>query len=228
MDDGTAREITEEHYGGTLADPKVSKSVVRMKGFVGEPYEPLPIAPEPPAAWLVNRLATDEDGDPLMQGIFSNYNDDIILEADTNTIIGRYSPARGPAESLIIGEGLRIEDGVLIGEGSGGGEPGPPGPPGPQGPQGPMGPRWRIVIGVRLSRRYAGAGGRTIRVRESFAGITRRSKAATHALHRPPDAGQFRSDGDVQTAQFHDEDRSFRKRRSPRTIRNSPITGPAI
>jgi len=73
-----------------------------------------------------------------MEGIFSNYNDDIVLEADTNTLIGRYDPARGPAQRLEIGDGLRVEDGVLIGEG--GGEKGDPGPPGPQGPVGPEGP----------------------------------------------------------------------------------------
>ena len=127
--------------GGDTATVAKTGSVgkVRAWGFVRtDPTAPPPIEPQPPAVWLINRLQTDEDGDPLMEGIFANYNDDIILEVDENTLVGRYSPARGPAETLIIGDGLRIEDGVLIGEG--GGEKGDPGPPGPQGPVGPVGP----------------------------------------------------------------------------------------
>jgi hypothetical protein len=110
----------------------------RMVGFVRDAGEPVSVEAKDPAAWHVNRLQVDEDGAPLMEGIFANYNDDILLEADEMTIVGRYSPGRGPAERLEIGEGLRVEDGVLIGEG--GGEKGDPGPPGPPGPQGPIGP----------------------------------------------------------------------------------------
>ena len=132
------RIMEELHFGTTLYRKPKSKSVVRMRGFVRDAEDPVVDEQAPPAVWLVNRLQVDEDGDPLMEGIFANYNDDIILEADSNTLVGRYSPARGPAESLIIGDGLRVEDGVLIGEG--GGEKGDPGPPGPQGPPGPMGP----------------------------------------------------------------------------------------
>jgi len=117
-----------------------TKSKARMRGYtiVPDAGQPLPVTVKDPLVWLVNRLQTDDDGDPLMEGIFSNYNDDIVLEADTNTLVGRFDPARGPAQALVIGDGLRIEDGVLIGEG--GGEKGDPGPVGPVGPPGPEGP----------------------------------------------------------------------------------------
>ena len=77
----------------------MSKSRVRMAGFVAEAYDEPPAQAAPPLAWHVNRLQVDEDGQPLMEGLFSNYNDDIVLETDTNTILGRYDPARGPAQS---------------------------------------------------------------------------------------------------------------------------------
>ena len=118
----------------------MAKSSVRMKGYVVDEGESVPpVEPAPPLVWLVNRLQIDpEDNTPLMEGIFSNYNDDIVIETDSMTIVGRYDPARGPAQRLEIGDGLRVEDGVLIGEG--GGEKGDPGPMGPQGPVGPVGP----------------------------------------------------------------------------------------
>ena len=116
----------------------MTKSIARMRGFVGLPNGGPPLEATPPLAWHINRLQVDEDGQPLMEGLFSNYNDDIVLETDSNTILGRYDPARGPVQSLEIGDGLRVEDGVLIGEG--GGEKGDPGPVGPVGPQGPVGP----------------------------------------------------------------------------------------
>jgi hypothetical protein len=100
----------------------VTNDTIKGWGFVGNIEEPVPQdQPQDPAVWLVNRLATDEDGDPLQQGIFSNYNDDILLEADEGTLVGRYDPARGPAQRIVIGEGLRLEGDVLIGEGGGGG-----------------------------------------------------------------------------------------------------------
>jgi hypothetical protein len=116
------------------------KSKAKIRGRIAKPNagQPLPVEQADPLVWLVNRLQVDEDNQPLMQGIFSNYNDDIVLEADSNTLIGRYDPERGPAQRLEIGDGLRVEDGVLIGEG--GGEKGDPGPPGPTGPPGPEGP----------------------------------------------------------------------------------------
>jgi hypothetical protein len=116
----------------------VTTDKIRAHGFVRAPDEPVSVEALDPAVWLVNRLATDEDGDPLMQGIFSNYNDDIMLQADEMTLVGRYAPGRGPAQRLVIGDGLRVEGDVLIGEG--GGEKGDPGPPGPVGPVGPEGP----------------------------------------------------------------------------------------
>jgi hypothetical protein len=117
-----------------------SKSKARMRGFtaIPGPSGAPPTPPADPLAWLVNRLQEDENGQPLMEGIFSNYNDDIVMEADPNTLLGRYDPVRGPVQRLEIGDGLRIENGVIIGEG--GGEKGDPGPPGPEGPVGPQGP----------------------------------------------------------------------------------------
>jgi hypothetical protein len=117
-----------------------SKSKARMRGFtaIPGPSGAPPTPPADPLAWLVNRLQEDENGQPLMEGIFSNYNDDIVMEADPNTLLGRYDPVRGPVQRLEIGDGLRVENGVIIGEG--GGEKGDPGPPGPVGPPGPTGP----------------------------------------------------------------------------------------
>ena len=114
----------------------------KIRGHVVKPgaSQGLPEEKAHPEAWMVNRLGTNDRGGPLQQAIFSNYNDDIVIEADPMTIVGRYSPARGPAERLEIGPGLRVEGGVLIGEGGGEkGDPGPPGPPGPQGEEGPAG-----------------------------------------------------------------------------------------
>jgi len=115
------------------------KSKAKIRGRVVQQVAP-PAQPTDPLAWLVNRLQVDDNGQPLMEGIFSNYNDDIVIETDSNTLLGRYDPERGPAQRLEIGDGLRVEDGVLIGEGGGEkGDPGPPGPPGPEGPEGPAG-----------------------------------------------------------------------------------------
>ena len=118
----------------------MDNSTARMRGFVVVQDAPEP-EPAPPLVWLVNRLQVDEEtGQPVMEGIFSNYNDDIVIETEPNTILGRADPARGPVQGLVIGDGLRVEDGVLIGEGGGEkGDPGPPGPVGPAGPEGPMG-----------------------------------------------------------------------------------------
>jgi Collagen triple helix repeat (20 copies) len=140
MDQPLTREQEELHFGNTLADKQKSKSVVRMVGFVGEPSEPLPIADEAPAIWHINRLQTDEEGDPLMEGIFSNYNDDIVHEVDSGTVVGRFSPARGPAERIEVVHPLWIRDGTLGSDATGGGEEGPPGPQGPPGPPGETGP----------------------------------------------------------------------------------------
>ena len=120
----------------------MTKSKAKMRGRIAKPGadNAPPVMPAAPLAWLVNRLQVDEENQPLMEGIFSNYNDDIVVEIDSNTLVGRVSPGRGPAERLEIGDGLRVEDGVLIGEGGGEkGDPGPVGPVGPPGPQGPAG-----------------------------------------------------------------------------------------
>jgi hypothetical protein len=114
-------------------------SKAKIRGRIVQKAAP-PAQPADPLAWHINRLQTDDNGQPLMEGIFSNYNDDIVLEADENTLIGRAGPGRGPVQRFEIGDGLRVEDGVIIGEGGGEkGDPGPPGPAGPVGPQGPAG-----------------------------------------------------------------------------------------
>jgi hypothetical protein len=130
----------EELHGGFVLDTDKSKSVVRMRGYVREPSDPVSVEAQEPAVWLVNRLQIDEDGAPLMEGIFANYNDDIILEADEGTLIGRSDPARGPAQRIEIEPPLWLRDGRLGTDATGGGEQGEPGPPGPPGPQGPIGP----------------------------------------------------------------------------------------
>ena len=141
-----------------------TKSKVKARGFIAKPgaAQAPPVMVSPPLAWLVNRLQVDEENQPLMEGIFSNYNDDIVLEADPNTLVGRYDPARGPAQALVIGDGLRIEDGVLIGEGGGEkGDPGPMGPVGPMGPEGPAGASssmWMYRFDSNTSAQDPGAG----------------------------------------------------------------------
>lgn len=82
-----------------------------------------------------------------MEGIFANYNDDILLEADEGTLVGRTDPARGPAQRIEVEAPLWMRDGVLGTDATGGGEKGDPGPPGPPGPAGPEGP-----AGVSTSR----------------------------------------------------------------------------
>ena len=97
-----------------------AKSKVKARGFIVQPNgAPPPAVVVPPLAWHVNRLQVDEDGQPLMEGLFSNYNDDIVVETDPNTILGRADPARGPVQGLVIGAGLSVDDGVLAAEGGG-------------------------------------------------------------------------------------------------------------
>jgi hypothetical protein len=116
--------VAQSGYSATTVakEGSIKTDTVRMQGFVRDAEEPpLLVEPSEPEVWLLNRLRKDEDDQPLQEGIFSNYNDDIILETDSNTLLGRYDPARGPAQSLIIGDGLRVENGVIIGEGGAGG-----------------------------------------------------------------------------------------------------------
>jgi len=90
----------------------MTKSSARMRGYVlveEDVVVPPGAEPRPPEAWLVNRLQVEEDdGSPTMEAIFSNYNDDIVLEMDSNTIAGRYDPARGLSQRLEIGNGLSV------------------------------------------------------------------------------------------------------------------------
>jgi hypothetical protein len=112
------------------------KSKARMRGFIAVPEAGQPtVEMKPPLAWMINRLQVDEDGQPLMEGIFSNYNDDILIEVDDYTLIGRGLGVRGPAERIAVGPGLTIENKTLIASGV----PGPQGPVGPVGPEGPAG-----------------------------------------------------------------------------------------
>ena len=87
----------------------------------------------------MNRLQVDDDGQPLMEGIFSNYNDDIVVEAEPQTLVGRYDAARGPVQTIGLGGNLYFEDGKLFGWGGGVRHRRPQGPVGPQGPEGPAG-----------------------------------------------------------------------------------------
>ena len=90
----------------------MDSSRVKMRGFVVQQEAPAP-QDAAPQAWLVNRRVIDEEtNQPVMEGIFSNYNDDIIIEADEMTLVGRYDPARGPAQRLAIGDRLYVEDGA--------------------------------------------------------------------------------------------------------------------
>jgi hypothetical protein len=115
----------------------MTKSKAKMRGFIRQPSGPTQPLPEqkPPLAWMINRLQVDAEGQPLMEGIFSNYNDDILVEADAATLVGRASNVRGPVERIAIGTGLSIENNTLNASGT----PGIQGPVGPVGPPGPAG-----------------------------------------------------------------------------------------
>jgi len=80
-----------------------------------------------------------ETGAPIQRALFTNYNDQMVVLTDSQTLVGRSESERGPAAAIKIQEPLWLVNGVLGSEGAGG-EQGPPGPPGPQGPLGPPGP----------------------------------------------------------------------------------------
>ena len=127
----------------------MDSSRVRMRGFVVQQEAPAP-EDAPPQAWLVNRRVIDEEtGQPVMEGIFSNYNDDIIIEADEMTLVGRIDPSRGPAQRIAIGDRLTVVDGVLNATGE----------PGPEGAARSGRACRRIVVAVLLSRRQPDRGG---------------------------------------------------------------------
>lgn len=114
----------------------MTKSKAKMRGFIAVPSPGTPpVENKPPLAWMVNRLQRDDEGQPLMEGIFSNYNDDIVVEADPMTLVGRVSAARGPTERVGIGAGLYVENNTLKALGVPGvkGDKGDTGPPGPAG-----------------------------------------------------------------------------------------------
>ena len=141
MDQSRDERLAESgHFGTTLASTDSETGKARMIGFVRDPDVPVTVEAEDPAVWLINRLQRDDNGDLIQEGIFSNYNDDIVIEADEGTLIGRSSPARGPAERILVEDPLWLRDGVLGSDATGGGEKGDPGPPGPVGPPGPTGP----------------------------------------------------------------------------------------
>ena len=89
-----------------------SKAKIRGRIVKPGPAQPLPESTDP-LVWLVSRLQVDEDGQPLMQGIFSNYNDDIVLEQDQNTLVGRTDVGRGPAQGLTIEPPLHFGEGEI-------------------------------------------------------------------------------------------------------------------
>ena len=68
-----------------------------MRGFVVQnSASQSPPAPAlDPEVWLINKLHVDEDDQPLQEGIFSNYNDDIVVEVDEGTLVGRTSQHAG-------------------------------------------------------------------------------------------------------------------------------------
>jgi hypothetical protein len=81
-----------------------------------------------------------ETGAPIQRALFTNYNDQMVVLTDGQTLVGRSDAERGPAAAIVVQDPLWIRDGVLGSEGAGG-EQGPPGPAGPQGPRGLPGPQ---------------------------------------------------------------------------------------
>jgi hypothetical protein len=132
----------------------MAKSKARMRGYVALQESSQPVEAADPLVWMVNRLRTNDQDQPLREGIFSNYNDDIVLEVDSNTLVGRYDPARGPAQRLVIGDGLSVEDGALVASGV----PGPPGPEGPPGPMGASSSMWLYRFDSSTAQNDPGAG----------------------------------------------------------------------
>jgi hypothetical protein len=91
----------------------MAKDKARLWGFVvredSEP--PPPPEPAPPRAWLVADLQIDDEtGQPMMEGVYSNYNDDIVVEVDSGTLAGRSSAGRGPVERVSVEAPITLVD----------------------------------------------------------------------------------------------------------------------
>jgi hypothetical protein len=54
-----------------------------------------------------------DTGKPRMFSIFSNFNDDMKLDVDSPSLVGRTDPERGPAQKITVQEPLVLEDGIL-------------------------------------------------------------------------------------------------------------------
>lgn len=94
-----------------------------------------------PKVWPLDRQNKGTDGKPIQHAIFTNANDEMVIEVDGNTLVGSSELNRGPAKAIKVVAPLYLLNNVLgSAGGGGGGEPGPPGPTGPQGPAGPAGP----------------------------------------------------------------------------------------
>jgi hypothetical protein len=83
-----------------------------------------------PEVWHLNRLKfDDEDQVPVREAIFSNHNDNILLECDGDSLIGRGVSGRGAAHKITVaaplaleGRTLRITGDITGGGGGGFGE----------------------------------------------------------------------------------------------------------
>jgi hypothetical protein len=66
-----------------------------------------------PLVWPLARLTLDEDGETLKASLHAGYNDDMVLEVDSPTLVGRTDPERGPAQAITVAAPLRLEDKTL-------------------------------------------------------------------------------------------------------------------
>jgi hypothetical protein len=67
-----------------------------------------------PSVWPLARLTIDDDtGETLKASIHAGHNDDMIIEADEGSLVGRTDEGRGPAQRINVVAPIVLQDGVL-------------------------------------------------------------------------------------------------------------------
>jgi hypothetical protein len=66
-----------------------------------------------PTVTLTNRRNVLDDGEPLRESIVTNINDEIVLEIDSETLIGRTDAERGLAQAVTVRKPLELTEQVL-------------------------------------------------------------------------------------------------------------------
>ena len=67
-----------------------------------------------PLVWPLARLTIDDDtGETLKASLHAGHNDDMMLEVDEGSLVGRTDAGRGPAQRINVVSPLVLQDGVL-------------------------------------------------------------------------------------------------------------------